>query len=220
MTGTTWLVLIFVVGWLIAGAAGALHLWRHGHRDPLWWLLGLLLGPLFLVIAWDRASRHSAPVVRRVNSTAGERPGGRSVLVAVDGSAESDQAVRDTAAVLGDVLGRVLLATVVSVESLERRDAADEQRARELLDSRASWLPATAGVESHVVAGQPGQALLELAAAEDVDAIAVGRRGHGLSRAVLGSVAAQVTAHAPIPVLVAGPPARGPQATVGPRDQR
>jgi nucleotide-binding universal stress UspA family protein len=64
-------------------------------------------------------------------------------------------------------------------------------------------------VETQIVAGQPGAALLELADAEDVDLVVVGRRGRGLSRAVLGSAAAALTTGARCPVLLAGPSRAG-----------
>lgn len=62
-------------------------------------------------------------------------------------------------------------------------------------------------METQIVAGQPASALLDLVEEEDVDLVAIGRRGRGLSRAVLGSAAATVSTDARCPVLLAGPPA-------------
>ena len=59
-----------------------------------------------------------------------------------------------------------------------------------------------------VLEGKPADALVECARANGVDLVAVGRRGRGLSQAVLGSVATQLNRRADGLVLVVGERAR------------
>ncbi len=200
---------LFLVGWVAAGmVAVVLVLYRRGHREGSWLLLGAVLGPLILPIAVERARRSSQRLERRVEPTAdGATPGrGPCVLIGVDGSLESEEAVRAAVRLVAPVAGRVLLTTVVSADAAD--GGADDQlaSARDLLSRHRRELPGgTVAVETQIVAGQPGAALLELADAEDVDLVVVGRRGRGLSRAVLGSAAAALTTGARCPVLLAGP---------------
>ena len=53
-----------------------------------------------------------------------------------------------------------------------------------------------------VVFGQAGEEIVRLAENEQADLIIVGRRGAGLSRALLGSVSDYVVKHATRPVLI------------------
>jgi nucleotide-binding universal stress UspA family protein len=59
-----------------------------------------------------------------------------------------------------------------------------------------------------VLTGRPDRALRAYAVAHGFDVIVVGNRGHGMSNAVLGSVATRLASQGEIPVLVAGVPAR------------
>ena len=200
---------LFLVGWVAAGmVAVVLVLYRRGHREGSWLLLGAVLGPLILPIAVERARRSSQRLERRVEPIVDEADSGRGpcVLIGVDGSPESEEAVRAAVRLVAPVAGRVLLSTVVSADAAD--GGADDQlaSARALLSRHRRELPGgTVAVETQIVAGQPGAALLELADAEDVDLVVVGRRGRGLSRAVLGSAAAALTTGARCPVLLAGP---------------
>lgn len=73
-------------------------------------------------------------------------------------------------------------------------------RARAELDSIASTLPAT-DVQTHVEIGSPSGALLE--ASEQAEIVVMGSRGHGgFAGLLLGSVGAQVAAHAECPVVI------------------
>ncbi len=204
---------LFLVGWVAAGTvAVVLVLYRRGHREGSWLLVGAVLGPLILPIAVERARRSSQRLERRVEPTVDEADPGRGpcVLIGVDGSPESEEAVRAAVRLVAPVAGRVLLTTVVSADAAD--GGADDQlaSARALLCRHRRELPGgTVAVETQIVAGQPGAALLELADAEDVDLVVVGRRGRGLSRAVLGSAAAALTTGARCPVLLAGPSRAG-----------
>ena len=202
------------VSWVGAGmVAVVLVLYRRGHREGTWLLLGAVLGPLILPIAMERARKSSRRLERRVGPAADEATPGRApcVLIGVDGSPESEEAVRAAVRLVGPVAGRVVLATVVSADAADGGRDDQLASAEDLLSRhRHELTEGTAAVETQIVAGQPAAALLELADAEAVDLIVVGRRGRGLSRLVLGSAAATLTTGARYPVLLAAPPVTRP----------
>ena len=204
---------LFLVSWVGAGmVAVVLVLYRRGHREGTWLLLGAVLGPLILPIAVERARKSSQRLERRVGPAADEATPGRApcVLIGVDGSPESEEAVR-VAVRLVAVAGRVVLATVVSADAVDGGRDDQLASARDLLSRhREDVSGGRVAVETQIVAGQPAAALMEVADAEAVDLIVVGRRGRGLSRRVLGSAAATLTTDARCPVLLAGPPAARP----------
>ena len=203
---------LLVTLWVGAGLLSVfLLLHRRGHRESAWYIIGAVLGPLFAPIAAERARRRSTVLDRHVEAVAagnGRSPDGRmSVLVGVDGSAESDQAVHDAARLVAPVAGRILLVTVVGADSAEQEDAEEMRSAGQLLRRYVSQLPADgATVETEILSGQPVQAILDAAEAEHVDLLVVGRRGRGLSERLLGSVAQKLTSDARHPVLLASPP--------------
>jgi nucleotide-binding universal stress UspA family protein len=202
-------VLLVVLLWVMLGVGAALvFLGRHGYRDGAWYFLGAVLGPLFVPIAMERGRRTSR-VLERTSVEATAPAGQVVVLVGVDGSAESDRAVRDVAALFGPAHARVVLAAVADPSTGEFGDEVAQQRWHELLEERAGWLPPDGpSPVLEVLCGQPDILLLEAAAAEKADALVIGRRGRGLSRRLLGSVAESLTRRATIPVLLAGPASR------------
>ena len=201
---------LVLVAWVGVGtAAVVLVLYRRGHREGSWLFLGVVLGPLILPIAVERARRGTQRLERRGGPADGDAARGRGpcVLIGVDGSPESEEAVRAAVRLVAPVAGRVLLATVVSSDAADGGQDDRLAAARDLLARHRHELPeGRVAVETQVVAGQPAPALLALADEEDVDLVAVGRRGRGLSRAVLGSAAARLSTDARCPVLLAGPP--------------
>lgn len=208
MNSPYWTLLL--VPWVVTGiGAVVLLLYRRGHREGSWLLLGGVLGPLMLPIAIERASRTTRRLDRRVEPVVEEAGPGRrpAVLIGVDGSPESAEAVRAAARLVAPAAGRLLLATVVSVDAVDGVQGDECARARDLLSRHRRQLPqGQAVIETQILAGQPAAALLELAGTEDVDLIVVGRRGRGLSRTVLGSAASTLSASARCPVLLAAPP--------------
>ncbi|MEX1009302.1 MAG: universal stress protein [Acidimicrobiia bacterium] len=53
--------------------------------------------------------------------------------------------------------------------------------------------------------GVPAEALQRYALEHEFDVLIAGRRGHGASRALLGSVASRLARESRLPVLLAGP---------------
>jgi len=188
--------------------AVVLVMYRRGHREGSWLLVGAVLGPLVLPIAVERVRRDPRRLERRGEPGVGSAPGrGPCVLIGVDGSPESEEAVRAAVRLVTPIAGRVVLATVVSADAGDGGRDDELASARDLLSRHRDGLPdGTAPVEAQIVAGQPAAALLDLADTEDADLIVVGRRGRGLSRAVLGSAASTLSTSARCPVLLAPPP--------------
>jgi nucleotide-binding universal stress UspA family protein len=92
----------------------------------------------------------------------------------------------------------------IAPEEYDRMLEAAVDRARDVVDETKDALGLD-GVESHVLRGQPGEAICQLAHDRAARAIVIGTRGRGgIKRAVLGSVSDYVVRHAPCPVIVTG----------------
>ena len=187
---------LVIVTWLAVGLASAVYLGRHGRRHPGWYAIGLALGPIMLPLAVEMAPRHGQ-LLERVGvplpATA------RTVLVAVDGSVESEDALRDALHDLPVGTTRFVLLTVLDPDA----EPSALAEAEALLAACAAHFPA-GGPDPvlETAAGNPAQVILERAAIEGADLIVVGRRGRGLSERVLGSVADHLVRHSPLPVLL------------------
>ncbi|WP_236826854.1 MULTISPECIES: universal stress protein [unclassified Blastococcus] len=202
---TSVFVALVLVIWVATGFGAALFLGRRGYRAPQWWFLGAVLGPLFVPMALERA-RSEDRVVERTPLT-DETPvsaGAVTLVAGVDGSPESDRALRDAVRLFDAAGSRVVLVMAVDPDVVEFRDETERDRCRALLAERAGWFTAPRPV-IEIVSGRPASALLDVAVEERADVVVVGRRGRGLSHRVLGSVAEHVTRHSPVPVLLAGP---------------
>ncbi|ROO61288.1 nucleotide-binding universal stress UspA family protein [Micromonospora sp. Llam0] len=210
-------IVTVVAVWVLSGiVAVAVFIARRGHRAWYWYPLGAVLGLLFIPIAMERGSRPTGRLETTPVPAAGTGPSapgaGPRVLVGLDGSADSEHALRTAHRVLAGRVGELILTTVVDVAAVERGERTAEEtdqldRARELLTDRAARLRHAAGPplpsSIEIVTGRPARALLDVAQARDVDMIVVGRRGRGLSNRLLGSVADQVVRDATRPVLLA-----------------
>ncbi|MDY7090309.1 MAG: universal stress protein [Actinomycetota bacterium] len=193
-------VTVILALWVGAGLATALWMARRGHRDPLWLFYAVVFGPVLAAIAPERIERSP----RLVSAEGPQEPAdGATVLVGVDGSAESDAALRAVLDLLPGRLGRLIAAEVVDYDAADGDWRGRQAAAREHFTA-AHTVCGQENVECEVLAGPPAQALLRCAVEQDVDLIAVGRRGRGLSVRLLGSVADELTRTAPVPVLVVG----------------
>lgn len=193
-------VAVVVVLWVLAGiAAVVVLLARQGYRDRRWYLMGAVLGPLFIPIAAERAGRDVAVLARGEQSPRDEDPDRLTVVVGVDGSAESDQAVREAGRLFAGGGAAFVLVSVLDPDVAEFQDDPRRRAADDLLTDRASWLPEGAVLE--IGCGQPARVLLEIAHAEAADVLVLGRRGRGFSRRLLGSVAERLAHEADVPVV-------------------
>jgi nucleotide-binding universal stress UspA family protein len=137
--------------------------------------------------------------------------GMKSILVGVDGSAESACAARLAAGIARASNRQLVFAHVLApVTTLPAPvpSAGDDERtraARHMLEAfaqrEASW---GTDPQIEVLTGNPADVLSRRAAEGDVDLVVVGHRGRGaVARALLGSVADRLVQLSPAPVLVA-----------------
>lgn len=202
----TTLVIVFVLAWVLLGLAAYWWLARRGHRSRWWLLLAVLLGPVLAATVKDRAEREPHALE---HWQSGDQLGGcPRIVIGLDGSAESERALRSVLDLLPDGVGTLMLATVVDYDAPDEADADSRiARARErLAELEPSASRAGRAVSCEVLAGPPTEALLRCAADQQADLIVVGRRGHGMSTRLLGSVATNLVHKSPAPVLI-GPPA-------------
>ncbi|SCL25265.1 Nucleotide-binding universal stress protein, UspA family [Micromonospora nigra] len=198
-----WFAALVVVLWLAVGlGCAAVFVTRGGHRNLLWYLVGGLLGPLFVPIAVERGKARTRQLDVRSQPAV---PTGRGlrVLVGVDGSTHSDRALHAVARTLAGSVSELVLATVTSVDLTEDESREEHAQARRLLDERVTALPrALPRPTTLIVAGHPVDALLTVADDHDVDLLVVGRHGHGVSDRLLGSVAQELAHRSPRAVLL------------------
>jgi nucleotide-binding universal stress UspA family protein len=89
------------------------------------------------------------------------------------------------------------------LQSRLQREAAD---AAALLDARAGRLPGGVRVQTKMLVGRPGDAIVDEARQSAAGLVVLGTHGRGaVGRAILGSVAHEVLRTAPCPVLLVGP---------------
>lgn len=193
-----WLAIVLVSMLIVAYLAR-----RWGH-DPFGWLfLAAVMGPIAIIALVG--TRHRDQEVSRNAPVAVARESS-PIIVACDGSPASADAARYVLASHADA--PVVLLMVEAHEAEPRNDAErDEQRARLVKTiAPAANVLRSAGVdlEEMVAYGNPGEQIVRCADANGARAIIIGRRGAGLSRALLGSVSDYVVKHAKQPVLVIG----------------
>jgi nucleotide-binding universal stress UspA family protein len=193
--------ILVLVTWVAIGLTAVVYLGRHGRRSPAWFVIGIALGPILLPIALEIAQREGTVLSRSVAGNSGA-PAQRTVLAAVDGSEESDDALAHAVRLLPPEGARFILLTVLDPD-LGENDPQARREAEELLESRATRIP-EGGLPTvlEVVAGEPAHVILDRARAEAVDLVVLGRRGRGLSQMLVGSVADQVVRRSPRPVLL------------------
>lgn len=198
----TWIVAGVI--WIGTGLATGLWMARRGH-DWGWTLIAVLLGPLFVPIALERAEREPRVALHGTDGEPGPRSetSGVRVLVGIDGSEDATRSLTAAMDLLGGRCGLVVVAEVVSFDDADPEDRHLEP-AQGHLDEAASLVVQTP-VNREVLAGPPGEALSRYASDHEMDVAVVGRRGRGMSERLLGSVSAYLVRHSEVPVLVVEP---------------
>lgn len=203
----TTLVVVLAAAWIVVGLLFGLWMARHGH-DPLWTLIAVVLGPLFVPIAMERVQRRpsvatfgrkGAPPLRS------DAAPGLRVLVGYDGSAEAERGLATALRLFGPHCGLLVLAEVVHYETAENANRTDLEAASERLAGLVDGAEIVGVVHTEVLAGAPGPTLRGFAEQQDMDLLVVGRRGQGVSTRLLGSVSADIIQHSKVPVLVIEP---------------
>ena len=132
------------------------------------------------------------------------------MLVGVDGSVEAEAAACTVVELFGPRLGHLILASVIDFDAAESARSGPQllrAKAREVLEDPAMYVGAF-DPDTIVLAGEPAHALLEYVLDHDIDLLAVGTHGRGLSKAVLGSVSGRLVKQREVPVLVVGSTSR------------
>jgi nucleotide-binding universal stress UspA family protein len=202
-------VLEAIIVWsaiVVATMLAVAYLAPRWGRDPFGWLLlSAVMGPIALVGLVG--TRHSD--VERAKSPQPARARSENdhcVLIAVDGSAAGVAAARHVAE-LSDEVGEAAVLAVLPHEAQPRTagPSRDEyaERVQRITGPALDALRA-ANVPARVIVafGVPGEEIVRAAERESVDVVVVGRRGAGLSRALLGSTSDYVLRHAKQPVTV------------------
>ncbi len=200
LSTATEVLAIAVAVWLTIGITLAVVMGRRGHGAFQWLILGTVLGPIALPLAWT-SIRDERPAHVRELTEGTPGTGDTDVLVGIDGSPESEQALRSAVELVGARLGRLTLAGVIDTNNTSQQARSNEERAIRLLEGSVA---STDGHEPATIllSGQPAEALASHAGKEGYDLLVVGRRGRGLSKAVLGSTAARVANRTHVPVLI------------------
>jgi nucleotide-binding universal stress UspA family protein len=198
---TAFLITI-AIAWVVVGLITSYVMGRRGHSPFGWWFLGAVFGPLVVLLAIDAARR--ARVTSQAVGLSGSRAEGPvDVLVGIDGSPQSAAALGAVCGLLGPRLGRLTLAAAVTYESAERTDTTGD-RATAISNLERAAASVTCGTDTQLLTGPAAKTLVEYAREGSYDLLAIGSRGRGLSKALLGGVASHLVRQSRIPVLVVG----------------
>jgi nucleotide-binding universal stress UspA family protein len=201
------LLILALLAWISVGPVLSIAMGRRGYAPATWGTIGMFLGPLALPLALDAARRRRRNAVTVLTGAPAAGPGPVAVLAGIDGSEEASAALAHAVDLLGDRLGRLTLVYVASVDAAT--DVAlleqDEALARRWMAS-ARRAAASPPAEECVVTGQPATMLAQIAGNGDYDLLVIGPRGHGMSPRLFGSVARELAASSPVPVLIGGQP--------------
>ena len=136
----------------------------------------------------------------------------RHILVAFDGSPESELALAHAVSIAQSSRARLSLVTVVAPPPLLAWQApgglrglhdADQAQLERRLRAAADSVPDDLPVTTQLLDGDPAREILRAADVGDHDVIVMGSRGRGrVTAAVLGSVSTHVMHEAGVPVIV------------------
>jgi nucleotide-binding universal stress UspA family protein len=222
VSSTVFLSLLMVT-FACIGLVLALVMGRLGHSPFAWGLLGLVLGPIALLLALVEV-RSERPWRTRLVASGDPGSGPVDVLVGIDGSPESAAATTAALELLGDRVGRLTLVAVTEVDD-STAGHQERERLREELEGQAeavrAWqdeqrrtVKAVRPVipELQLLSGPPARTLDTIAAQDGYGLLVVGAKGAGMSSVLLGSVATRLAARASVPVLIIGDRVHGRQA--------
>lgn len=190
---------IVLIAWVLIGLGVSLVLGRRGHDSISWLLLGLLLGPLSLLLAVDVVRHDEGLHLEKIGTsapTAGS--GGISVLVGYDDSPDAHAVTGTVIDLFGDRLDRLTLVAVLPFDN----DPEGDQVARDALRAEARQHPG-APLDLETARGRPATALLEAAEEGGFDVLAVGIDGAAHSR-LFGDTTGRLSHQRRVPVLICG----------------
>ena len=159
-----------------------------------------VLGPLSIPVAFERARAETD--VDRSMSDVRRTPGDFDVLVALDGSEASEEALKRALPLLEATPTSYTFATVLPYEAHNLPADATEKTEASAMLRDAAGLVGSKHTKTTVLYGEPSRALLDYAERTGQDVVVVGARGRGASQRVFGSVATAVVNECEVPVLV------------------
>jgi nucleotide-binding universal stress UspA family protein len=191
--------MVIAIGiWIGIGGIEAILLGRRGFDGFSWVLMGMVLGPLSMVVAWDSVRRDARLAPTVIRTAGARRRDGLDVLIGFDGSPECRATADAVATTFGDRLGRV---AVVSVGYFDDAPV-HEAQLRAALEAEGARLRSLAP-DLVLVSGHPATALAQEAASGGYDIVAIGATGRGHAH-VFGSAARELARISPVPVFVGG----------------
>jgi nucleotide-binding universal stress UspA family protein len=182
--------------WVAIGLALSVLMSRRGHEGCSWFVIGAVLGPLAIAPALS-ALRHRTGDNAQLLQTGTPGSGSTDVVVGFDGSPEARAAVRGVIKLFGEALGRLTLVTVIPYDATH----ATQRDAETTLTQQAEASP-ECQLETNILRGQPAPELRQFATSGAYDVLAIGTRGAGRARALLGSAASELARGSSIPVLL------------------
>ena len=204
-------VLGIIAVWGLVGLLIALIYRRSGHNLIVFATLGLVLGPLTILLFGDLRDADDTPplIVRRGRDAPG--PGLR-MLVAVDEHPEGTQSAVAAARMAAPAAGSLSIVTVVDYETARAPRPADEPAPRQAHLEETAIACGAPDAELVVLAGRTDRALVRYATTVDADLLVVSSRRHHLSAILLGSTVARLARRAGVALLI-GPPLETPVGT-------
>jgi nucleotide-binding universal stress UspA family protein len=171
------------------------HRWGH---DPFGWaLLGAAMGPIAIVALIGTRQRDQAAS----NSTATSVSGSGSYVIASDGS-DAGRRIAQHLAQDPQPSHQVTVLTVLPHEMAGDEEAAAAEARRRSSEPAAILGDAGWDVMLETRFGAAGEEIVRFADQIDASMILIGRRGAGLTRALMGSVSNYVVGHTTRPVMV------------------
>ena len=189
----------FLLAWVTAGLLTAVILKRRGHEFRSAAALGLVFGPLFIPLAREAMRRRREDTAKGSIAVSGgsARRGPVDVLVGLLAPAASVTSIIPILDTLGDRLGRLTLARVLTFESF--RDEEDRNRAALELGCAELFLT-DYGPSTVFVPGHPRTALVAHATEAGYDLLIIVRRSR--RRRLSGAAPVLPEFTSPVPTLV------------------
>jgi nucleotide-binding universal stress UspA family protein len=197
MDSTQLFATLLAATWLVGGFIVAVFMRRAGRDFHLWLVLGVLLGPFAGLFAPEDGRRTGS-----VRGAPRHRSGEFDVIAGIDGSPESVAALQAAVSLFGNRMSSLTLASVLDKDSSGSFSGmSDQVEACEELRRCAGHIEFEP-VEIELLYGPPARALANFAEEQGVELIVVGARGHGMSRALFGSVTRDLVGRSDVPIFV------------------
>lgn len=194
---TVAIVIVVLGAWMAEAVAIGRAMGRRGFAPYTWAALGFVLGPVaILLAAW--AVRNEARGEPSLLAAGSRGEGDVDILVGLDASPASRRAVGAVEQLFAGRIGRLTFAHVLPFDATPFSEDAAHKDLEAQAAAFAHLRPTTM-----LLHGNPADTLRDYAVRLGYDVLAVGTRGTGRTRALLGSVASALAHGTTVPVLLA-----------------